>query len=201
MLSLDNAYNEARAARVRRACPQGRAADRRSSPIAYVAELKIDGLSIALTYEDGRCCAARLAAMARAARMSPPTSAPSGRSRSRCAAARRADRDSRRSVTCRARRSRINREIEEAGRAAVREPRNTAAGTMRNLDPALVSKRNMGAFVYQLEAAGRDGLKAVPYDRDRDDDCGRDDDRGRDDRGRDDRGRDDDCDRERSRSP
>ena len=52
MLSLDNAYNEeelrAFDERVRRGAGKG------SEPIAYVAELKIDGLSIALTYEDGR---------------------------------------------------------------------------------------------------------------------------------------------------
>src|SRR5262245_885579 len=52
MLSLDNAYNdeELRAfdERVRKAAGLADAA------VAYVAELKIDGLSIALTYEDGR---------------------------------------------------------------------------------------------------------------------------------------------------
>src|SRR3954466_11428193 len=51
MLSLDNAYNEeelrAFDERVRRGAGLGEA------PVAYVAELKIDGLSIALTYEDG----------------------------------------------------------------------------------------------------------------------------------------------------
>src|SRR5450432_967040 len=50
MLSLDNAYNE----------EELRAFDERvrkgvgPADVAYVAELKIDGLSIALTYEDGR---------------------------------------------------------------------------------------------------------------------------------------------------
>src|SRR5690349_7815979 len=52
MLSLDNAYNEeelrAFDERVRKGAG---AAD---APVAYVAELKIDGLSLALTYEDGR---------------------------------------------------------------------------------------------------------------------------------------------------
>src|SRR5918993_4858490 len=52
MLSLDNAYSddELRAfdERVRRGASLGDAA------VPYVAELKIDGLSIALTYEDGR---------------------------------------------------------------------------------------------------------------------------------------------------
>ncbi len=51
MLSLDNAYNEeelrAFDERVRRGLGT-------SDPVTYVAELKIDGLSIALTYEDGR---------------------------------------------------------------------------------------------------------------------------------------------------
>src|SRR3954462_10485057 len=52
MLSLDNAYNdeELRAfdERVRKGAGLG------DGPVTYVAELKIDGLSIALTYEDGR---------------------------------------------------------------------------------------------------------------------------------------------------
>ena len=52
MLSLDNAYNddELRAfdERVRKGAGLGDRA------VPYVAELKIDGLSIALTYEDGR---------------------------------------------------------------------------------------------------------------------------------------------------
>src|SRR5687767_604961 len=51
MLSLDNAFNakELRAfdERVRRGLGSAEA-------VTYVAELKIDGLSIALTYEDGR---------------------------------------------------------------------------------------------------------------------------------------------------
>src|SRR3954465_2007450 len=51
MLSLDNAYNEqelrAFDERVRRG------AGLADQPVAYVAEMKIDGLSLALTYEDG----------------------------------------------------------------------------------------------------------------------------------------------------
>ena len=52
MLSLDNAYNEAELRafdeRVRKVAGLG------DAQVRYVAELKIDGLSIALTYEDGR---------------------------------------------------------------------------------------------------------------------------------------------------
>src|SRR6478752_2637931 len=52
MLSLDNAYNDeelkAFDERVRKGGGLG------ETPVDYVAELKIDGLSIALTYEEGR---------------------------------------------------------------------------------------------------------------------------------------------------
>ena len=54
MLSLDNAYSkdeiQAFDERVRR----GGGIDDLGEPIRYVAELKIDGLSVAATYEDGR---------------------------------------------------------------------------------------------------------------------------------------------------
>ncbi len=53
MLSLDNAYDEAALSafdeRVRKGLGFGE-----DAPVAYVAELKIDGLSIALQYRDGR---------------------------------------------------------------------------------------------------------------------------------------------------
>src|SRR5205823_14064240 len=52
MLSLDNSYNEEELQdfdeRIRKAARLG------DQPMPYVAEMKIDGLSIALTYENGR---------------------------------------------------------------------------------------------------------------------------------------------------
>ena len=51
--------------------------------------------------------------------------------------------------------------MEDAGEPLFANARNTAAGTMRNLDPALVSKRSMGAFVYQLVDEG-DGAGLRP---------------------------------------
>ena len=163
MLSLDNAYNdeELRAfdERVRKSA--GR------DDIAYVAELKIDGLSIALTYEDGRLLrgATRgdgsrgedVTANVRTIRAIPlslrslkAAQAPSGRVEIRGEV-----------YLPRAAFERLNREMEDAGEPPFANARNTAAGTMRNLDPALVSKRGMSAFVYQLVSDHRspEGLR------------------------------------------
>ena len=153
MLSLDNAYNEGELRafdeRVRKAGGLGEA------PVAYVAELKIDGLSIALTYEEGRLLRGatrgngtrgdEVTANVRTIRAIPLAlrGGPAARIEVRGEV-----------YLPRASFERINRELEDAGEALFANPRNTAAGTMRNLDPALVSKRNLGAFVYQLVAQG-----------------------------------------------
>jgi len=149
MLSLDNAYNEeelrAFDERVRRGVGHG------DAPVAYVAELKIDGLSIALTYEDGRlvCGATRgdgvrgedVTANVRTIRAIPLSlrNAPAGRIEIRGEVYL-----PRRSFT------RMNEEREREGEPLFQNPRNAAAGTMRNLDPSLVAKRKLGAFTYQL---------------------------------------------------
>src|SRR4029453_12559473 len=149
MLSLDNAYNEDELRsfdeRVRRGAGLG------DKPVTYVAELKIDGLSIALTYEEGRltCGATRgdgvrgedVTANVRTIRSIPLSlkDAPVGRIEVR-------------GEVFLPRRSfeRINKEREDEGEPLFANPRNAAAGTMRNLEPALVAKRRLGAFVYQL---------------------------------------------------
>ena len=46
----------------------------------------------------------------------------------------------------------MNRERAEAGELLFANPRNAAAGALRNLDPSLVAKRGLGAFTYQLVA-------------------------------------------------
>ena len=166
LLSLDNAYNEDELRgfdeRVRKGVGQG--ASDPPTAIAYVAELKIDGLSIALTYENGRLLrgATRgdgsrgedVTANVRTIRAIPLSlrGGPAGRVEIRGEV-----------YMPRAAFERLNREMEEAGEPLFANARNTAAGTMRNLDPSLVSKRTMGAFVYQLVGAARDGQKAVPH--------------------------------------
>lgn len=148
MLSLDNAYDEAELRafdeRVRKGLGGVPAA-------AYVCELKVDGLSIALTYEDGRLVrgATRgdgergedVTANVRTIRAIPLSlkDSPPGRFEIRGEV-----------YLSRDAFARINREQEEAGEALYANARNTAAGTMRNLDPALVARRGLRAWLYQL---------------------------------------------------
>jgi DNA ligase (NAD+) len=51
----------------------------------------------------------------------------------------------------------MNKERADAGDLLFANPRNAAAGALRNLDPSLVSKRGLGAFTYQLvQGASKD---------------------------------------------
>ena len=58
--------------------------------------------------------------------------------------------------------ARMNREREDAGEPLFANPRNAAAGTMRNLDPALVAKRGLSAYVYQIVWATERRSKLTP---------------------------------------
>ncbi|HET7218036.1 MAG TPA: NAD-dependent DNA ligase LigA [Vicinamibacterales bacterium] len=148
MLSLDNAYNEddlrAFDERLRKGAGLG------DAPVSYVAELKIDGLSIALTYEHRRLIrgATRgdglrgedVTTNVRTIRSIPLTlrGGPASRFEVRGEV-----------FLPRASFERINQERADAGEPLYANPRNVAAGTMRNLDPALVARRGLKAFVYQ----------------------------------------------------
>ncbi|HEV3486235.1 MAG TPA: NAD-dependent DNA ligase LigA, partial [Vicinamibacterales bacterium] len=161
MLSLDNAYDEedlrAFDERVRKGAGRG------DAPIAYVAELKIDGLSIALTYDRGRLVrgATRgdgvrgedVTANVRTIKAIPLVL--------RGAAV---DRLEVRGEVFLPRTSfeRINREREESGEPLFANPRNAAAGTMRNLDPGLVARRRLGAFTYQAVLSPDGGSPDLP---------------------------------------
>jgi DNA ligase (NAD+) len=162
MLSLDNSYNReeliAFDERVRKGAGLG------TEPVQYVAELKIDGLSLALT-EYARLVRGatrgdgsrgeEVTANVRAIRAIPLAlrGGPEPRIEVRGEV-----------YFPRAAFARLNREQEEAGEPLFANPRNTAAGTMRNLDPGLVARRGLGAFFYQLVSdADRDALKGAPY--------------------------------------
>jgi DNA ligase (NAD+) len=47
----------------------------------------------------------------------------------------------------------LNTQLEEAGQAVLANPRNAAAGSLRQKDPKLVAQRRLSAFVYHLVAA------------------------------------------------
>jgi DNA ligase (NAD+) len=151
MLSLDNAYNEdelrAFDERVRKGAGLG------TQPVAYVAELKIDGLSIALTYENGRLVRGatrgdgvrgeEVTANVRTIRAVPLAlrGAPAGPLEVRGEV-----------YLPRLSFERINKERADLGEPLFANPRNVAAGTMRNLDPALVHRRGLSAFTYHVVA-------------------------------------------------
>jgi DNA ligase (NAD+) len=161
MLSLDNAYTEeelrAFDERVRRGAGLG------DVKVAYVTEMKIDGLSIALTYEQGRLV--RGATRGDGARGEDVTHnvrtiraiplslkhGPAGSVEIRGEV-----------YLSRAAFERMNKEREAAEEPLFANPRNAAAGTMRNLDPSLVARRGLSAFMYQVVTdAGGENVAAT----------------------------------------
>ena len=148
MLSLDNASNT----------DELREFDKRvckvlelSGPVAYAAELKIDGLGIALTYENGRLIRGvtrgdgthgeDVTANVRVIRAIPLqlSDAPAGRVeiRGEIYLPRKAF-------------DGLNAARGRIGESLFANPRNAAAGTMRNLDAARVAERGLRAWMYQI---------------------------------------------------
>ena len=149
MLSLDNAYTDdelkAFDERLRRGLQNF------EGPVPYVAELKIDGLSIALQYRDGR--------LVRAATRGDGTTGEDVTANVKTI------KDIPRTLTGgpkgtieirgeiylpRKEFERTNREREEAGEPRFANPRNAASGAIRQIDPEQVRKRGLRAFLYQL---------------------------------------------------
>src|SRR6185503_8396642 len=155
MLSLDNSYNidELRAFDER--CQ--RLADGR--PLEYVAELKIDGLSLSLQYEDGVLTRGvtrgdgrigeEVTQNARTIR-SVPLRLKSQPKRIDGPLEVRGEVFIPLDVF-----QKTNAEREEAGEPRFANPRNAAAGAIRQLDPKLVARRKLDMFVYDLLVGGR----------------------------------------------
>lgn len=157
MLSLDNAYTEedlrAFDERVRKGLgleQPGRRSLGEGGP-SYVAELKIDGLSIALTYDQGQ--------LVRGATRGDGTRGEDVTTNVRTVRAvplslkhgPQARVEIRGEVYLPKKAfERMNQKQEAAGEPLFANPRNTAAGAMRNLDPALVAKRGLSAWMYQV---------------------------------------------------
>ena len=162
MLSLDNAYDDAELAAFDERVRKGLRLDP-GPAVTYVAELKIDGLSIALHYRDSllvrgvtRGDGVRgedVTSNVRAVRGIPlalKTAVPG-------------DVEARGEIfLSRASLDRMNAERAEAGETPFANPRNAAAGTMRTLDPGLVARRGLGAFLYDVVARGGRGSRGGP---------------------------------------
>jgi DNA ligase (NAD+) len=152
MLSLQNAFDEA----------EIRAFDKRvrasvGDDVVYCAELKIDGLAISLTYAKGRLQRAAtrgdgavgedVTANLRTIRSVPLSVTPAkglpdlfevrGEVYFPIAAF-----------------ERLNREMEAAGKPRFVNPRNTAAGSVRQIDPSVTASRDLQTFMYTLDPAG-----------------------------------------------
>ncbi|HOL51109.1 MAG TPA: NAD-dependent DNA ligase LigA [Bacillota bacterium] len=156
MLSLDNMFDEgslrAFDARIKRATGLAK--------VEYVAEPKIDGLAISLTYENGRLAVGATRGdgergedvthnlrTIRAVPLVLPKGAPD-------------------SVTVRGevymRKSefeRLNQERASRGEPMFANPRNAAAGSLRQLDPKVTASRKLDAFFYYLPEAERYGIE------------------------------------------
>ncbi|WP_271402009.1 NAD-dependent DNA ligase LigA [Salinicoccus roseus] len=143
MLSLGNAFNEeelwAFDKRVREAV----------GDVEYMCELKIDGLAVSLKYESGRfvqgttrgdgTVGENITANLRTIRAIPLT----------------LDRPLSFEVRGEAYMpkssfEKINEEKEQNGDAPFQNPRNAAAGSLRQLDPKLAAKRNLSIFLYSV---------------------------------------------------
>ncbi len=156
MLSLSNAFSaeELRAfdARVRRGLGLP-AAPERAPELQYVAELKIDGLAVALRYERGR--------FVQGATRGDGTTGEDVTANLRTIEAiperlaEPATLEARGEVYMpKAEFARINAEREEAGLPLYANPRNSGAGSLRQLDPAVTSSRRLSAWLYQLLEGG-----------------------------------------------
>ena len=155
MLSLDNSYN----------IDELRAFDQRCRRLAenrqldYVAEMKIDGLSISLHYEDqvlargvtrgdGRI-GEDVTQNARTIRSIPLKLNAKAKSAGNEIEVRGEVFIPRKVF------ARINAEQEELGQPRLANPRNAAAGTIRQLDSKKVAARKLDMFAYDLIAGGR----------------------------------------------
>lgn len=146
LLSLDNTFSQGELAEFNRRI-QARLS---SEEISYVCELKIDGVSIALVYEDGLLVSAatrgdgivgeNVTQNVRTVRALPLHL-----------------KDPIRRLEVRgeiyiAKQDfvRLNQEREERGEKTFANPRNSAAGSLRQLDPRVTASRPLRVFIYDL---------------------------------------------------
>jgi len=156
MLSLNNALTEEEAAAFDRRVREGLGID----PVEYAAEPKFDGLAVTLTYEDGVFVqgATRgdgytgedVTANLRTVRTIPL----------RLAVARppRALEVRGEVIMLKKDFERLNRALQEKGEKTFVNPRNAAAGTLRQKDPRMTATRPLSFYAYALGRYAGEGL-------------------------------------------
>jgi DNA ligase (NAD+) len=166
MLSLSNAFShdELRAfdARVRRGLGLAPAPEP-AKELSYVAELKIDGLAISLSYERGR--------FARGATRGDGTTGEDVTANLRTIAVipprlkEAVTADVRGEVFMpKAEFARINAEREAAALPLYANPRNSGAGSLRQIDPNVTAGRKLSAWFYQLLEEPKSAQAALGLD-------------------------------------
>ncbi|MFE4524626.1 NAD-dependent DNA ligase LigA [Cytobacillus firmus] len=152
MLSLGNAFNEQDLRDFDRRVRQGAGEN-----VSYVCELKIDGLAVSLRYEDGLfilgatrgdgSIGENITANLKTIRAIPLRLKENVTMEVR-------------GEVFMPRRSfeKLNKAKEENGGEPFANPRNAAAGSLRQLDPRLAAKRNLDIFVYGIADAGNTGI-------------------------------------------
>jgi DNA ligase (NAD+) len=163
MLSLGNVFDEeelrAFDGRVRRGLGMPPAPEP-APDLRYVAELKIDGLAISLRYERGRFVGGAtrgdgttgedVTANLRTIAVLPERLAEPATAEIRGEV-----------YMPKAEFARINAEREEAGLPTYANPRNSGAGSLRQIDSRVTAERRLSSWTYQLLEDGPDGRPSV----------------------------------------
>ena len=131
-----------------------------SEPVAYTCELKIDGLGIALTYRDGQFVRAAtrgdgttgelVTANALTIADVPRTLAPAGMERIENGGFGQGVEVRGEVYMPRHSFARLNEENDAAGRAPFANPRNAAAGSLRQKDSKVTASRDLATFIYAV---------------------------------------------------
>lgn len=161
MMSLGNAFNEQDLRDFDRRVQQNL-----DEPAEYICELKIDGLAVSLTYEEGR--------FVRGATRGDGTTGEDITKNLRTVGSIPLRLDNQVNIEVRGEVfmpeksfERLNEEKEKNGEEPFANPRNAAAGSLRQLDPKIAANRNLDIFLYAIaDDKGRglpSHLKSLEY--------------------------------------
>src|SRR5699024_9614965 len=153
MLSLGNVFDKDEIKDFHRRVLEGLGDDE----VSYVCELKIDVLAVSLTYENGRFkqgstrgdeqVGEDITSNLRTVKSVPQSMDETGRLEVRGEA-----------FMPEASFEKLNKEREAAGDTVFANPRNAAAGSLRQLDPKIAASRNLDIFLYGYGTWGLENI-------------------------------------------